>query len=107
MTSITTSYVVGPTLILNLFACFLYKTCLFRVAFRFGPLHRNPVNALIVFDETIKMIVLFGQSAMVYTLLAGGALHEVYGEVCQLLLLSSTAAVCISYFGGESLNTAL
>lgn len=88
------------SLVLNLYFCLIYKTCVFWTAFTFGPLHKNPVNALIVIDETIKMIALFGQSLIVYASITGYTLPQLYGDFCQFLMFSSASGQSLSFVGG-------
>lgn len=88
------------SLVLNLYFSLIYKICVFWMVFTFGPLHNNPVNFLIVIDESIKMICLFGQSLLVYAHLSGYTIHGMYGHFCQFLLYNSVAGVSLSFIGG-------
>ena len=52
------TFILIFSLVVNLHVCLVYKMCVFWVAFKGGPLLKNPVNALIVIDESFKMLAL-------------------------------------------------
>ena len=81
------TFILIFSLVVNLHVCLVYKMCVFWVVFKGGPLLKNPVNALIVIDESFKMLVLFGESFLVYASLTGQTFRQMFGDWCRLEIL--------------------
>ena len=72
-------------LFVNIWISLMFKTALFNVTF----MHMSSINMMMLIDESIKMIALFGQSLMVYHFVLGNSLRQVYGPKCSILMYCS------------------
>ena len=103
-TSIVRTSALVICLVVNIWICLLFKTALFSVSM----MNLSLVNQMIMLDESVKMIMLFGQSFLVYHYIAGGGgkLSEtIFGTWCGILLFSSHMGIVTSYFGGAAIAT--
>lgn len=75
-----------PTLVLNFGACLIFTMLLAKLAFETGPLLKNPLNAMIIVDENIKLMALLGQSVMAFYFVHGVRVHKVRSETRKLKL---------------------
>ena len=71
------SVILIPTLILNFYVSLMLRLLLAKLAFKSGPLLRNPVNAMIMIDENIKLAALLGQSVIAFYFVQGVRVHQV------------------------------
>ena len=89
-------------LVINIWGCLLFRRALFSVSLA----NWSPVNLMIMLDESIKMIMLFGQSFLVYHYIQGGGrkLSEtIFGTKCGIVIFTSHIGIITSYFGGAAI----
>ena len=77
--------VLVTALIVNIWISLMFRAALFNVTF----MYMSSINMMMLIDESIKMIVLFGQSLMVYHFVLGDSLRQVYGPRCSILMYCS------------------
>ena len=101
-TTIVRNAALGFSLVLNIWICLMFRTALFSVSW----MNLSPVNVMIMVDESIKMITLFGQSFLVYHTIEGGETKlsdTVFGSSCWILFLASHTGIATSYLGGAAI----
>ena len=90
------------SLVLNIWICLMFRTALFSISL----MNFSPVNMMIILDESVKMIMLFGQSFLVYHLIEGRGTkmsETVFGPRCWILFLASHVGIATSYVGGAAI----
>ena len=100
--SIVRNAALVTCLVINIWGCLLLRRALFSVSLA----NWSPVNLMIMLDESIKMIMLFGQSFLVYHYIEGGGrkLSEtIFGSSCGILIFASHVGIITSYFGGAAI----
>ena len=100
--SIVRNAALVVSLVLNIWICLMFKTALFSVSL----MNLSPVNLMIILDESIKMIMLFGQSFLAYHNIEGGGTklsETILGSNCWILFLASHVGIATSYLGGAAI----
>ena len=101
-TTIVRNAALGFSLVLNIWICLMFRTALFSVSW----MNLSPVNVMIMVDESIKMITLFGQSFLVYHSIEGGGTklsETVLGSSCWIVFLATHIGIITSYLGGAAI----
>ena len=101
-TTIVRNEALVLSLVLNILICLMFRTALFLVSW----MNLSPVNVMIILDESIKMIMLFAQSFLVYHIIEGGGTklsETVFGSSCWILFLASHTGIATSYLGGAAI----